>query len=105
MKELDAREVQRYQLTSDLSVVYEGATEEIPVYRPDLSTRGMFVHTPRAFPLGSILKIQFRLQRSQFQVSVRAEVRRCEPGAGVGVEFLDLSPAAMMAIEREIGVR
>jgi hypothetical protein len=104
MKELEAREVRRYQLTCDLCVVYEGATQEIPVHPPDLSTRGMFIHTPNVFPIGSVLKVRFRLQRSQFQVNVRAEVRHCKPGAGVGIEFLDLSPAAARAIEREIAL-
>ena len=103
MKKLETREVERYQLTYDLSVVYEGATEEIPVRPPDLSTRGMFIHTTRTFPVGSVLKVSFRLHRANFQVNVRAEVRHCEPGFGVGVEFLELPADALQAIEKELG--
>ena len=104
MKRLDGREVKRYQLPSDLSVVYEGATEEISGHLPDLSIHGMFIPTPRVFPIGSVLKVRFRLPRSNFQVKVRAEVRHCVPGSGVGVEFLQLPPEAVRAIENEIGV-
>src|SRR6476661_5793805 len=102
MNNHDIREVERYQLIDSLSVVYEGATAEIPVRSPDLSTRGMFIHTTRVFPEGSILKVSFRLHKSNVEISVRAEVRHCEPGLGVGVEFVDLSDDASKAIELEL---
>jgi len=101
MKKTEAREVLRYQMPSDLSVNYEGTSEEIPIPLPDVSTRGMFIPTPRVFPIGSVLKIRFRLPRSNFQVNVRAEVRHCSSG-GVGVEFLDLSNEAFLAIQKEV---
>ena len=101
IEKLEAREVLRYQMPSDLSVNYEGASEEIAILLPDVSTRGMFIPTSRAFPIGSVLKIRFRLPRSNFQVNVRAEVRHRSPG-GLGVEFLDLSNEAFLAIEKEI---
>ena len=104
MKKYESREVERYEVPSELSVVYEGATEEISVHPPDLSIRGMFIHTPRVFPQGSVLKVRFRLRRADFEVNVRAEVRHCKPGIGVGVEFLDLSREAALAIEKEIGI-
>jgi hypothetical protein len=103
MNEFENRETKRHRLLSDLFVVYEGATEEIAIDLPDLSTRGMFIPTQRDFPIGSVLKIRFRLPRSNFQISVRAEVRHRIPGSGVGVEFLELSPEAMEAIGNELG--
>ena len=63
----------------------------------------MFIPTQRDFPIGSVLKVRFRLPRSNFHVSVRAEVRHCIPGSGVGVEFLELSAEAMEAIQNELG--
>ena len=90
MKKTEAREVLRYQMPSDLSVNYEGTSEEIAIELPDVSTRGMFIPTSRVFPIGSVLKIRFRLPRCNFQVNVRAEVRHCSPG-GIGVEFLRVS--------------
>jgi hypothetical protein len=102
MKNHETRGVERHQLIDGLSVVYEGATAEIPVRTPDLSTRGMFIHTTRIFPEGSILKVGFRLHRCNIQINVRAEVRHCEPGLGVGVEFVDLSADDSKAIEMEL---
>ena len=98
----EVRETRRYQMTIDLSVVYEGETAEVPVHPPDLSTRGMFIHTTRVFPIGSVLKISFRLERTNIKVDVRGEVRHCVRGAGVGVEFLDLSPESRRAIQEEM---
>ena len=102
MKKFENREVTRRQLLDDLSIVYEGSSEEIQVHLPDLSTRGMFIPTRRLFPVGSILKVQFRLPRSNFQVRTRAEVRHLTE-SGIGVEFVELSPDALQAIEAEIG--
>jgi len=104
MKNHDSREVKRYELPSELSVVYEGASELVPLYPSDLSTRGMFVHSPKPFPEGSIVKVHFRLRRLDFVVDVRAEVRHCIHGVGFGVEFLNLEPEAHWAIERELGL-
>ncbi len=101
LKKTEAREVLRYQMPSDLSLNYEGTSEEIAIQVPDVSTRGMFIPTTRVFPIGSVLKIRFRLPRSKFQLTVRAEVRHCSPG-GIGVEFLDLSNEASLAIQKEI---
>ena len=104
MNDYDSREVVRYELPSELSVVYEGASEQVPLHPSDLSTRGMFIHSPKPFPEGSIVKVHFRLRRIDFAVNVRAEVRHCIAGVGFGVEFLDLEPEARWAIEQELGV-
>lgn len=101
MKENEDREVERYELPCDLGVVYEGASGHVPVHPPDLSTRGMFINTSECFAVGSVLKVHFRLARCNFEVNVRAEVRHCLPGVGIGVEFLNLSPEAERAIEEE----
>ena len=102
MEMLELREAERWQPYRDLSVIYEGSSGELPVRPPDLSTHGMFIHVPRELPVGSVLKISFRLQRSGFQVNVRAEVRHCIPGTGLGVEFLDLPDEAARMIEKEL---
>ena len=102
MKKQDAREVERVEFPSELSVVYEGASEDVPVHPSDLSIHGMFIHTPKYFPEGTVLKIQFRLRKIDFLVKVRGEVRHCIPGTGVGVQFLDLTEEAGWAIEQEL---
>ncbi|MGH9735932.1 MAG: PilZ domain-containing protein [Candidatus Acidiferrales bacterium] len=86
----------------ELSVTYEGHSEDVALRPPDISTRGMFINTRRNFPEGAVLNVQFRLGQSGAHVSTRAEVRYCLSGVGVGIEFIDISTEAMRAIEREV---
>jgi hypothetical protein len=96
-----ARAAQRVSSLRDLSVTYEGHSEDIALRPPDISARGMFINTTKHFPEGAVLNVQFRLGLSGVQISTRAEVRYCLKGVGVGVEFLNLSPDAVKAIEEE----
>jgi hypothetical protein len=81
---------------------YEGATEDIAVRPPDLSPHGMFVNTHKNLPDGAVLKLTFRLANTGVTIEARAEVRYCLKGVGVGVEFVDIAPEAVRAIEQEI---
>jgi hypothetical protein len=86
----------------ELWITYEGYSEEVPLRPPDLSSRGMFIQTPRHFPEGAVLKVRFRLARSRYEVNARAEVRYCLPGVGIGVEFIEIPSEARLAIEDEL---
>jgi hypothetical protein len=99
----DRRDTRHPQL-SELSMNYEGHTEEILVRPPDLSPHGMFINTTREFPEGAVLKLRFRLSKSGIVIETRCEVRFCLKQLGVGVEFIDLSPENVQAIENEIAV-
>lgn len=91
-----------YTHVHDLSITYEGYSEDIPLRPPDLSVRGMFINAASHFPEGTVLKVRFCLTRLRYEVNARAEVRYCLPGVGIGVEFVDISPEAQRAIEEEI---
>lgn len=97
-----ARSATRLTTLRELSVTYEGHSEDVALKPPDISTRGMFINTTRNFPEGAILNVQFRLGQSGAHVSTRAEVRYCLAGVGVGIEFIDISADAVNAIEREV---
>jgi hypothetical protein len=86
----------------ELLITYEGFSEEIPLRPPDLSLQGMFIPTSRSFPEGAVLKIRFRLARSQYDVNARGEVRYCLPGVGIGIEFVEISAEARRAIKEEL---
>ncbi len=98
------RLARRISAIRDLSVDYEGYSEAIVTRPPDISTRGMFINTGSTFPEGAVLNVRFRLAISDVEVRSRAEVRYCLPGVGVGVEFVDISPEAVAAIEKEIEI-
>jgi len=99
-----SRKDARFPQLSELSMSYEGLSEDIILRTPDLSAHGMFVNTNVEFAEGSILKLRFRLSRSGVLVQTRCEVRFCLKGVGVGVEFVGISPEFVRAIEEEIGV-
>jgi hypothetical protein len=86
----------------ELEVVYEGYSHEVPLRVPDLSTHGMFINTPRTFPEGAVLKLKFRLARTNFPIHARGEVRYCVPGVGIGIEFVEISEEAQEAIADEL---
>ena len=96
------RQEKRCTLFSELCLVYEGQSEELPVRLPDLSVKGMFINTGRYFPVGAVLKVRFRLSRLDAVIQARGEVRYCLPDVGIGVEFLDLSLEEARAIEKEL---
>lgn len=85
----------------DLSVTYEGYSEDVITRPPDISTRGMFINTNRSLPEGAVLNVRFRLTHSGVEIRSRCEVRYCLAGVGVGVEFIDIEPDAVRAIEDE----
>ena len=97
-----ARLAPRFSSLCELSVSYEGHSEDVATRPPDISTRGMFINTGRTFPEGAVLNVRFRLTLSGVQIRSRCEVRYCLPGVGVGVEFIEISAEDVQAIEKEI---
>jgi hypothetical protein len=62
----------------------------------------MFINTTKIFPVGAVLTVSFKLAHSGVEISTRAEVRYCLAGVGIGVEFIEISPQSVQAIEAEI---
>ena len=96
------RSAERYSSLRDLQVSYEGHSDTIVTRLPDISTRGMFINTSKHFPEGAVLSVSFRLARTGVEVQSRCEVRYCRDGVGVGVEFINISPKAVWAIQKEL---
>jgi hypothetical protein len=82
----------RIHTVKEVSVHYEGHTEEVALRPPDVSTHGMFFNTATRFPEGAVLNLRFRLALSGAEIRTRCEVRYCLPGVGMGVEFIGISP-------------
>jgi PilZ domain len=97
-----SRVAERYSSLRDLSVTYEGHSDTVATRLPDISSRGMFINTARHFPEGTVLNVRFRLARTGVEIQSRCEVRYCLDGVGVGVEFVNISPKAALAIEEEL---
>lgn len=74
----------------------------------DISSGGLFVATHNLKPVGSRFMIQFKLPGQQAPIDVEAEVRwlretsslhRSDGPHGMGVRFVNLSPAHKQLIE------
>lgn len=96
------RTAERYSSLRDLRVNYEGHSDTIITRLPDISTKGMFINTAKAFPEGAVLNVRFRLAHTGADIQSRCEVRYCLDGVGIGVEFVDISAEAAAAIEKEL---
>ena len=83
-------------------MIYEGHSEELAVRTPDISPRGMFINSSTRFHDGAVLKVRFRLTRSNHLVETRCEVRYSLPGVGIGVEFIGIAQRHEKAIRDEI---
>jgi hypothetical protein len=86
----------------DLSLTYAGQTEGLSLRSTDISGNGMFISTGLRFPEGAILKLRFRLTRTNVEIATCSEVCYCLGGLGFGVKFIDLPPQSVQAIEKEI---
>jgi hypothetical protein len=95
------RQWPRFSNLKDLTLSYEGRNEVFPIHPPDISPAGMFINTAAIFPEGAVLKVRFRLAKSNHPIEARSEVRYCLPGVGIGIEFLGLSPRDQKAIKDE----
>lgn len=73
-----------------LVVDYDGAEDFVGDYTENLSKGGTFIHTTRAFEIGSGLRLVLSFPGLLQPVAIDAVVRwtRGEPDLGVGVEFL-----------------
>ncbi|PYP83605.1 MAG: hypothetical protein DMF61_22835 [Blastocatellia bacterium AA13] len=66
----------------------------------DLSSSGLFIDSMTCFPVGSVLKLKFRIRENE--ISTSAEVRYCMPQIGMGVQFIDLTEEARALIEEVV---
>jgi hypothetical protein len=103
-KPLGARSSPRVYSVREITISYEGHDEQLVVKPPNLSRRGMFVNTSRAFPEGAVLNLKFKLVLTDAEIQTRCEVRYCQSGVGIGVEFIGLTPDAADLIDREIAL-
>jgi CheY-like chemotaxis protein len=57
----------------------------------DQSEGGLYIHTGRNFPVGSVIDVAVPLEE-QPALTMKAQVRHSQENVGMGVMFLDLSP-------------
>jgi len=63
----------------------------------DISAGGLYVHTGRIFPMGSIVDISIPV--NSHKINLKARVQHCQEGIGMGLEFVDLN------VEQQTGLK
>ena len=78
------REYQRYPFQEDIVI-----DNYIPCMSNNIGENGLSVSTLQSFVKNSIITVNIPFQGDK--ITVRAKVRYCQRGIGMGIEFVDLS--------------
>jgi hypothetical protein len=87
----ERRKYPRVSIQSEIWLGQDGIFTRNPETLRDLSEGGAFIETVQRFSAGSILSLRFTLPGASRPISCAVAVRSLRGGAGLGVEFLDLS--------------
>jgi c-di-GMP-binding flagellar brake protein YcgR len=89
----------RHYPRGPLATQVEHAAGSFIGFSKDVSAGGMFIETRETLPLGSALKVRFRLGETDPICLASAEVRYEIRKVGMGVEFTDISAGDQERIE------
>ena len=83
-----------------LEVRYEGAGVHANTRISDISARGVFIDSMTPLPVGSSIKLSFKLPSGN-TIEAEGTVTQSQPRIGMGVEFTSIDPEDVKRI-REI---
>jgi uncharacterized protein (TIGR02266 family) len=91
----------------EVSVDLESENQFFTGFVRNISNGGLFLTAPKPLPIGTKLVVRFTIPTLKDPVTATAEVRWARAGrmdapdtpAGMGVQFLNLSPAVAAAID------
>lgn len=91
----------RTPLTMLVQFRFSTFEEFLAEYASDLSPGGMFIRSDAPRAVGEIIHVQFSLKDGSRLIEGLGRVVRAVsgPGAGMGVEFLDLDPQSRALVE------
>ena len=82
-------------------VQYEGAGIRAETRISDINLSGVFIDALSPLPVGAVLKLIFTLPGGE-KITSEAVVIHSQPGIGMGVEFVELSPEDKSLIQEII---
>jgi hypothetical protein len=80
----------RHKISFSLELRDERTNVPMRVNATDISGNGCYVETILPLPVGTSLKVEFWMEEER--VHTTAIVRTCDPGVGMGIEFMSLTP-------------
>jgi hypothetical protein len=78
----------------------DGVGSHMNTKAADISARGCYVETMLPLPVGKLLNIAFWLDSEK--ISTPAEVRSCDGGVGMGIEFTGLDEKTRERLQKQI---
>lgn len=80
----------RHRITFALELRDERTNIPMRVNATDISGNGCYIETIMPLPVATNLKVEFFMEDER--ITSTAIVRTCDPGVGMGIEFLSLTP-------------
>jgi hypothetical protein len=80
----------RHKISFALELKDERTNIPMRVNATDISGNGCYIETIMPLPVGTNLKVEFFMEDER--ITSTAIVRTCDPGVGMGIEFLGLNP-------------
>jgi len=94
------RRFARHRISFPLEVRDERVKTPMRVSATDISGNGCYVETILPLPVGTTLRIEF--WREEEKISTSAVVRTSDPGVGMGVEFIGMTPEAKQRLQNHL---
>ena len=83
------RKFLRHKISHPLELRDERVNTPLRVNATDISGNGCYIETIMPIPVGTTLKVEFFLEDDR--INSTAIVRTCDPGVGMGIEFMGLT--------------
>ena len=90
----------RVRVPKGTLVAWEYAGERKVSYVSVIGLGGLFVSTPQPPPIGEIIRLIFEVPGGD--VRARAVVRDCQPGQGMGIQFVSMIHEARARLNRHM---
>ena len=85
------RKYPRHKAPKGMFVGWKSSGQRMVSRAETVGMGGLFLHTPAPVALGSVVELLFDLKTGE--IRARAIVRHCNPGRGMGVQFMQMLPA------------
>jgi uncharacterized protein (TIGR02266 family) len=98
---MDKEKRRAWRSTLVLEVKYEGAGVRAETRISDISATGVFIDTMNPLAVGSRIVLSFKLPGGHM-VEAEGVVTQSQPGIGMGVEYVKISPDDVRRIRENI---
>jgi len=93
----EKREVPRFSLIADVALTEPATGTRISGRISEISRKGCYIDVLNPLPVGS--SINLKVSRDQGEFTTNGKIIYVQPGMGMGVAFVDVSPAQLNTLD------